>query len=55
LDKERARRARDDVDFPGSFDQLSLARNAVTEDPYLAWLLLDNFRDAWDLPIVSGR
>ena len=54
LDAARATNARTEPDLPGSFDQLSRARVAVAEDPYLAWALLEEFRDAWQLPVVVG-
>jgi hypothetical protein len=55
LDEETMRRARDDPSFPGSFDQLGRARNAIAQDPQLAGALIDEFRHAWRLRGVPGR
>nr|CEL22645.1 hypothetical protein [Kibdelosporangium sp. MJ126-NF4]CTQ89786.1 hypothetical protein [Kibdelosporangium sp. MJ126-NF4] len=55
LDEDTAKRARDQTDLPGSFDQLGRARKAITGDPHLAGLLLDEFRHAWSLSTVSAR
>lgn len=44
LDEGIAKRARDEAGFSGSLDQLGRARKAITEDPRLAGLLLDEFR-----------
>lgn len=52
LDENQVRLARKDAAFPGSFDKLAQARKAVAEDPHLAGILLDAFRDAWNLSIV---
>jgi hypothetical protein len=38
----------------GSFDRLAQARNAISEDPQLAWLLLDEFREAWKYQTING-
>jgi hypothetical protein len=55
LDEQTMRRARDDPWFPGSFDQLGRARNAIAHDPQLAGALIDEFRHAWRLRGVPGR
>ncbi|HEX5121479.1 MAG TPA: hypothetical protein VFW65_40375 [Pseudonocardiaceae bacterium] len=55
LDEQRARHARDHAASPGSFDRLGRARHLMGVDPQLGWLLLDEFREAWNLEVVSGQ
>jgi hypothetical protein len=55
LDIHRVEQARDQTAHPGSFDQLAEARNAITEDPRLAGALLDEFREAWNLPTLPRQ
>lgn len=55
LDERQALRARDETSFPGSFDRLGQARHLMGMDPQLGWFLLDEFREAWRLEVVSVR
>ena len=45
---------RDRVDSrdSGTFDLLARAKQALAVHPRLAWLQVDEFREAWGLPVV---
>lgn len=45
--------ARVDQQKPGAFDTLARAKQSLAVHPRLAWLLVDEFREAWNLPTVS--
>ena len=38
---------------PGTFETLARAKQSLAVHPRLAWLLVDEFREAWNLPTVS--
>lgn len=38
---------------PDTFDILARAKQSLAVHPRLAWLLVDEFREIWNLPTVS--
>jgi hypothetical protein len=42
-----------DQHHPDTFDVLARAKQSLAVHPRLAWLLVDEFREAWKLPTVS--
>lgn len=53
LDKDQMDRATQPTNHPATFDRLAEARAAFAVNPHLAWQLIDDFRQAWTLPLSS--